>query len=340
LFIVIKRRACHKFLPREETEQHKTMKIQSAMKSKTIILGACTAAAMLPSVLNAQTVLFSDTLQNSVDSNWTINHSGSDFQAVFGYDYSAVGVPQDPFYTGAGTYALKFQVNQTAGVLQGVTASPTGLGFLGNYTMTFDLFCNYIFDGTGSTQVANFGVGTSGTTAVWSVNNDGLELGTILDHGSSTSYRGYLKGTSIGSTPFVGGSQSYASTYHTGLFPSVAVPPAEVALYPSQTGSSTAGTISYQWVQVSLTVSDNIVNEYINGNLIATNLDISSLTSSNIFIGLYDTSAGSANANPDLNFALFSNLTVTSVPEPTTFALAGLGLSGLFLARRRSRKSV
>lgn len=313
-------------------------KIHPPMKAKNIVLGACATLAVLPSALQAQS-LFSDTLQSAADAaNWNINHSGSDYQAVFGFNYSTVGIPQDPWLSGSST-ALKFQVNQTAGVQQGITVSPIGQSFTGNYTMSFDLFCNYIIAGTGSTQIANYGIGTSGTTPIWSGNNDGLEFGNILDNGSGTSYRGYLLGTSIGATPFVGGSQSYASAYHAGLFPSVSIPAGETAIYPSETGSSVAGTISFQWVQVSIAVFNGLATESINGNLIATNINVSALTHSDIFLGLYDSNNGSANTIPDLNFALFDNVNVVATPEPATCALAVLGGAGMFLARRRSRKA-
>ncbi len=52
-------------------------------------------------------------------------------------------------------------------------------------------------------------------------------------------------------------------------------------------------------------------------------------------VGVY--AQGDANANGDFINALFSNTTFTTIPEPGTFALAGMGLLGLLAMRRKVR---
>jgi hypothetical protein len=56
----------------------------------------------------------------------------------------------------------------------------------------------------------------------------------------------------------------------------------------------------------------------------------------NYTVGVYE--QGGANASGDFADALFANTTFTTIPEPGTFSLVGMGLFGL-LAVRRNRKS-
>ena len=50
-------------------------------------------------------------------------------------------------------------------------------------------------------------------------------------------------------------------------------------------------------------------------------------------VGVY--AQGDANANGDFVNALFSDTTFTTIPEPGTFALVGMGLLGLLAIRRK-----
>ena len=310
------------------------------MNSKATAIGVCFGAALLPSALHAQ--LFSDTLQSSSDAaNWSINASALnsnpiDYQANFGFDYSTVGVPQDPNLSGSST-ALQLKINETSGNQSGVSVSPTSLSLSGNFTMSFDMWLNYNSGGftTGSTQVGSYGLTTSATQVQWAGVGNGQLFGEITDNGSSTSYRGYNAAASIGATPFVGGSQSYSSAYHVGLFPSVNVPSAETAVNANEYGSTVAGTVGFQWLKVSVTSQNGTLSESINGNLIASYFPGS--VGSDIFLGMYDINSGSAGVSgtADENFALFDNLVVTA-PEPSSIALAILGGAGwLFALRRR-----
>jgi hypothetical protein len=311
------------------------------MNAKTIILGLCCGMALMPSALNAQ---FSDLNMNDA-GNWTVNAttlSGptTDYVAAFGVAYtSTLGVPQDPY--SSSTTALQLKINEVNGVQAGVSVSPTSLLLSGAFSMTFDMWWNYNSGGftTGSTQVGSYGLTTAANQVQWAGVGNGQLFGEITDNGSSTSYRGYNGGASIGATPFVGGSQSYASAYHTGLFPSVGVPAGETALDANQYGSTVAGTVGFQWIQVNVTYEGGILSESLNGNLIASYATAS--VGPDIFLGMYDINNGSAGVTglADQNYVLFDNLQVISVPEPTTCALGILGGAGLFLARRRTHKA-
>ncbi len=313
------------------------------MKPKVTILVLCCGAVLLPSALNAQ-LPYSDPGMTDA-ANWTVNASAlnsSPFDDVanFGVNYTSVlGVPQDPY--SSSTTAVQFKINETSGNQAGVSASPTSLSLSGNFVMTFDMWLNYNSGGftTGSTQVGSYGLATAANQVQWAGVGNGQLFGEITDNGSSTSYRGYNGGSSIGATPFVGGSQSYASAYHTGLFPSVNVPATETALNANEYGSTVAGTVGFQWLQVSVSAINGVVSESINGNPIASYS--ASTVGPDIFLGMYDINNGSAGVTgiADENFTLFDNVAVTAVvPEPTTCALAILGGS-VFLARLRSRKS-
>ena len=91
----------------------------------------------------------------------------------------------------------------------------------------------------------------------------------------------------------------------------MAAPAGETALDANQYGSSYAGTISFQWVQVSVTYSNGVLSESINGNLIASYSAGS--VGPDIFLGMYDINNGSAGVTgiADENFVLFDNLVVT-----------------------------
>ncbi len=290
-----------------------------AVNPKTIVLGVFCGMALMPLALNAQAI-YSD-LGMADAGNWTVNNSFGalnnnpiDYQANFGVNYtSTLGVPQDPY--SSSTTALQLKVNETSGNQAGVSVSPTGLTLPGNFVMTFDMWLNYNSGGftTGSTQVGSYGL----TTAANQVQGPsgvgaGQLFGEITENGSPTDYRGYNSGANIGTGPFPLGQNE---TAYATLFPSVAVPAGETALDANQYGSSYAGTISFQWVQVSVTYSGGVLSESINGNLIASYTPGS--IGSDIFLGMYDINSGSAGTNgiADENFALFDNLVITALPS-------------------------
>ena len=311
------------------------------MNTKTTVLGICCGLALLPSALNAQ---FSDLNMND-PGNWTVNAttlSGptSDYVANFGVNYtSTLGVPQDPF--SSSTTALQLKINEVNGVQAGVSTSPISLSFSGPFTMTFDMWVNYNSGGftTGSTQVGSYGLTTAANQVQWAGVGNGQLFGEVTDNGSSTYFRGYNAGASIGATPFVAGTQTYNNAYPIGLFPSMSVPATETALDANQYGSTVAGTVGFRWLQVNVTYSGGVLSESLNGNLIAS-YSVASV-GPDIFLGMYDINNGSAGVTglADQNYVLFDNVLVTSVPEPTSCALGILGGAGLFLARRRSRKA-
>ena len=96
----------------------------------------------------------------------------------------------------AGTRGLKLQANQSSGVFGGVSVSPNGQSFFGDYVLQFDWWENFNgpapVGGSGSTQLGTFGVGTSGTSPQWpGGTQDSIWFGGTGDGNSSSDWRAY-----------------------------------------------------------------------------------------------------------------------------------------------------
>ena len=178
-------------------------------------LGFLSLAAAL-GLLNASFAAPIYTQDFNVDdtANWTVLPSTgantTDYVADFFYDYSAIGVPAAP--SGTGTRGLKMTANNSTAVFGGFTTSPNGQSFSGNYTVTFDMWQNYVGPvgpgGTGTTQFTQYGIGTAGTATQWigSASKDSVTFGTTLDGGSAADYRAY---SSIANTSYPSGNAVY-----------------------------------------------------------------------------------------------------------------------------------
>jgi hypothetical protein len=289
------------------------------MKPGNIIAVIAPAVICLsPSALNAQ--IYSD-LYMTDSGHWNVNASQLtpstpfDYQANWGVSYTPnLGVPQDPY--SISTTALQLKVNETSGEQAGVSVSPISLALSTNFVMTFDMWLNYNSGGftSGSSQVGSYGIAPNSTTAMWAGIGNGQLFGELTDNGSTNDYRGYNNGVTIGSGPFVAGSQNETAAYYTNLFPSVAVPAGETALDANQFGNSFSGSVSFQWVKVNVSYYNGVLSESINGNLIASYTN--AFVGSDIFLGMYDINNGSAGTNglSDQNYVLFCNVQVEPIP--------------------------
>lgn len=296
--------------------------------------------------------LFSTDFNVDETANWTVNNPGlSDYIADFYYDYSAIGVPSAP--NGTGSRGLKLTANNSGGVFSGISVSPTGQSFSGNYRLSFDMWQNYVGPlgpgGSGTTQLSLYGIGTTGTSAAWIGSGswgsgvNGVGFGTTLDGGSAADYRAY---SSAAPTSYASGNPVYQSpggtinesgAYYTGFFTSQTAPAAQLGLFPGQTGSTSAGETSFAWRRVDIEVANGFASWSIDGLALA-KVDLSTVTlgGGNIFFGHDDTN-GSSSTDPNdtlLNVTLIDNIEVVVVPEPSSLALVGLGGLAL-LARRR-----
>jgi len=284
-------------------------------------------------------ILFSDNFDAGTSaSGWTASLSGADAFVNYAYDYSALGIPSAPNSTGGTTIGMNFLCNQSAGVFQGISASPNSGSFTGNFRIQFDMWLNYTASGSGSTQVGSYGWGTSGASAQWAGGSSSVMFGGTTDGGSSSDYRLYLNNALVSTTGnYAAGSLNNTATYYTDHFGGVAVPAAQVSLFPEQTAAvSPAGTLGFAWHDVVIEKSGSTLTWSIDGWLIATaDSTGATLSGDNIFFGLFDiNSTSSADVNDFLVTAIYDNIVVT-VPEPTSMALLALGGAMLMLRRRK-----
>jgi hypothetical protein len=306
------------------------------------------AAALGLSNLSFAAPIYSQDFNVDDTANWTVLPStganATDYIADFFYDYSAIGVPAAP--SGTGTRGLKLSVNNTTGVFGGVTASPIGQSFSGNYVVTFDMWQNYVGPlgpgGSGTTQFSQYGIGTAGTTTQWiGASRDSLTFGTTLDGGSATDVRVYSP-TAVyasGNAVYNGAtSNNNSNVYYTSAYSSVSAPAAQVGLFPGQTGSTDPGETAFSWRKVKIEVAGGFATWSVDGTVLG-KVDLSTVTlgGGNILFGMSDTNAtSSTDANrAALNVTLIDNITV--VPEPACSTLIAFGLAAIGLISRRRR---
>ncbi|MBP7747815.1 MAG: PEP-CTERM sorting domain-containing protein [Phycisphaerae bacterium] len=276
-----------------------------------------------------------------VDStgSWTLNNGPSDAAADFFFDYSTVGIPVAP--NGTGTRGLKLQANLENGIFSGMSVSPTGQSFAGDYVVEFDWWANFNGPfpggGSGSTNLSTFGVGTAGVTPQWPGGvQDSVWFAGTGDGGSSADWRAY---STAATTGYPDGSPVYPYTtrnntnpYFAG-FGSNTAPAAQLALFPQQTGVTAVGSAGMEWHFVQITKAGTTLTWHVDGLLMAT-IDLNTVTlgGGNIFFGHSDINATSSTDVNDaaLLFTLIDNVNVT--PEPGSLALLALGLLAL---RRR-----
>ena len=187
-----------------------------------LCLAAIVGALLAPSAALAVD-LFTDDFDADHTANWTVNQGPTDYndpdgdvggdfssnQAKFFFDYSTVGIPSAPHSTGGTTRGLKIMANQdgdfdgitpvdpTNSNLTGITVSPTGQGFTGDYKLTFDWWTNFSgpfpAGSSGTTQMSTYGILTSGTFANYAGKADGVFFAATMDGGSGADYRVYSK---------------------------------------------------------------------------------------------------------------------------------------------------
>jgi hypothetical protein len=307
------------------------------------VMRICVAAVAAGLSAPAFGSLYSENFEVDPTANWTVNNGPSDFAANFFFDYSTVGIPAAP--SGAGTRGMKLQANQSNGIFSGMSASPTGQSFTGDYEVAFDWWGNFNGPfpggGSGSTQLSTYGIGTAGTSAQWpGGTQDSAWFAATVDGNSSVDWRAYSTAAPTGygdaSPVFAAagaGNRNNSHPYYSG-FGSNSAPAAQAVLFPQQTGTTLVGSAGMEWHQVILEKSGNSATWTVDGLLIAT-IDLTTVTLSgnNIFFGHSDTN-GTSSSDPNdgaLLFSLIDNIVVT--PEPGALALMAFG--GLALLRRR-----
>lgn len=284
--------------------------------------------------------LYSQDFESDTTSNWTIHTGPSDAAADFFFDYSTVGIPAAP--GGSGTRGMKLQANLTNGIFGGMSVSPNGQDFSGDYTVTFDWWANFNGPfpggGSGSTNLSTFGIGTAGATTQWPGGvQDSVWFAATGDGGSSADWRAY---SSAAGTGYPDGSPVFPFTTRNNTNPYFAAfgnnpaPAAQLAPFPQQTGNTAVGSAGMEWHEVVIEKLGTTATWTVDGTLMAT-IDLTTVTlgGGNIFFGHSDINATSSTDPNDaaLLFTLIDNISV--VPEPGSLALLALG--GLLVARRR-----
>ena len=296
-------------------------------------------------------IVYSDNFDAGTSAgSWTAVLSHADAFANFAYDYGAIGIPSAPHSTGGTTIGMNFLANQSAGVQQGISASPNGQSFAGDFQLRFDMWLNYngplAGGGNGTTQVGSFGWGTSGASAQWAGSSSSIMFGADGDGGSTFDYRLYrnnalvspsvIPGTYAAGNTTSPDSRNNTDIYYTSKFGGASAPANQLTLYPAQTGVTDPGTLGFAWRDVIIQRIGSTVTWSVDGFLIATASTIgATLSGDNIFFGLFDINNTSSTEVDDfLITAIYDNV-VVSVPEPTSLMLVGIG--GLVLLARRRK---
>ena len=291
-------------------------------------------------------------------AQWTTNDSGAGTNtADFFFDYNTVGIPPAPHSNGT-TRGLRLRANigtpPTGLVLPGISVSPIGQSFTGDYELKFDWWHNYLgplddeLTVAGQTNLSTFGILTSGNAANYPGASDAVFFAATGDGGSPADFRIYSSERNISyQLPpidpvdthafYPAGSRGANAPLYQAPFPAGAeAPPVQQAMFPSQTGATVAGSTGFRWHEVSIEKKGTLVSWTVNGVLLGT-VETSMFTvptgGTNILFGHCDVNFTTGN-HPDfaqLQFTLIDNVRV--VPEPGTLAMCVFGLAGLWVRR-------
>lgn len=330
-------------------------------------LASCpTAAALLASLLTCHSasaaVVISDNFNSGASAaNYSVVSSDltSSFP-TFAYNYAAMGIPSAPNSGDSSTLGVKLDANFSApGAAEGVTLF-TNASLSGDYTVKFDAWLNangpFPDGGSGSTNYLTAGVGSNGTTNNFVANTgNGGWTAVNGENGSGTDYRFYkdaaLQG--VATTQYAAGTAANARNGLNGYYDSLGS--VNVSNLPvqgvnnggpaQQNGTSFAGSFGMAWHVVQLVVDADggtggaaSMKWYIDNLLIGTlnaGADGSFSAAGRVALGYSDPTTNLSD-NPPLSFALIDNLTVTTIPEPSTIGLGMLALTSMLAVRRRS----
>jgi hypothetical protein len=288
------------------------LRIASGGGLRACFVWTIVAIAMIAPRAQGQTVLFSDDL--STGAGWEFSHFGgtakpgvSDIsEADFGFDYSALGIPEAPHSDGGdpGTLGLRLAAN-TPGSWYGdqVAAVYADPNFNGQYTMQVDIWLNWTAGGSGTTEHAGamvgfnledaqsgFSPGQNGGGFVFSSDgdsscNDGnCDYMLVKDGAELDLSSGQYEETDFGggNQPGYNHSDSNLNLNLQALFPSFDIGSATGGLNGS--GTQPAGALGFQWVTATLEVDANAVGSGSNGKLGTVQVTLESDSSGNSFV--------------------------------------------------------
>ena len=323
-------------------------------------LFATTVVLTLAVPMTASAQLFDDNFEVDPTADWVLNkgpadepgtgNTDGDHRAFFHFDYSTIGIPKAPNSAPAdGTFGMKLQNNidanndgiSTTALVTGMSVSPVGQSFTGDYRVTFDAWGNFPgpfpAGSSGTTNLSTFGVGTSGTLANYPGSADGVWFAATHDGGSGADYRAYSQERAVsyqfpvdpavldnmgnpidGHATYHAASRNNTAQLYLDTFDPQEAPPDQLTAFPQQTGMTADGTFGMTWHEVEISWIGNTIDWKVNGVSLIT-IDTTDFVSppagTNILFGNSDINAG-ASADPErfnLLFSLFDNIKVEAI---------------------------
>ena len=292
----------------------------------TVVSAQANLSVIIPQIVSN---LFSDNFDANSSTNWTLFNASADYLATWAYDYGTYFssynggfIPPAPNTTNGTTRGLRLTVNNTNGVVTGISLYPKSQTFSGKYKLKFDMWMNYNGGpggGAGSTQIGTYGINHAGTLLNWdsaaASPSDGVWFAASGEGGSTRDYRAYV-GNAAGRSTWLsfaasgiaaGGATTddNSAPYFQSLFPSPAY--------------ETPGSPGKHWVQVEISQdTNNVVSWLFNGNLIAQRTNTSAFTNGTVMLGYMDLNSSVANPASD-TFVIFDNVRVetsSAIPAP------------------------
>lgn len=319
--------------------------LKSYIKSSARVLAIVSSCAGISFQQGLSQEIFSDSFDTDTSANWIIQDKSlneiSDFLAEFGYDYTqdqyvatvdgelvTRNVPPNPFSSGDSTLGLKMAVNFDEEASESsVTVYPMEFPDIeGDFSMQFEMFLSYnggAFGGTGSTEVAVFGINGSGDLPAFIDGNiapdgDGVFFAVAGEGGASRDYRAYtgdgfteplFLDEATESVGFIDIDRDMIGEYNNfGGSPLQYVFPFPEFQTPGSPGKS--------WVRVEIRRVSGVVSWLMNGHVIAEIQPERILKDSGkIFLGYGDPFASIADPGAE-NFVIYDNLRVVTLDGP------------------------
>jgi hypothetical protein len=336
------------------------------MTTKQFRLYLCIAIVGFSAARASAVVLFSDNFNTNTSANWNVNKAptATDVRkqtAQFAFDYSSFGIPAPP--GSSDTLGLRLRANlpidtttgaeittRPAGTTSGLSVSPTGQSFTGNYYLSFDTWANFFgspnvsgladnANSEGGTYNIMTVVGTSGTNPAVVGNTslvtngvmDGIGLATTPDGGITSDFRIYpANGTIVPGTnaAYKAGSNGNTAALYATTFPAQTAPTVQQALSTAEYGSDPAntqlgstqpGSFGFAWHHVVISNADSHVIWTVDG-VVLVDADITGIVlgGNNIAFGVSDVNTTTAR-HPSLGFLIVDNVVVTDTAPPALF---------------------
>lgn len=310
-----------------------------------LIPAAASAATLIDENLNAAGDAASFTEVDGFDPN-----AGVDSQVIWGFDYSAVdggvgGLGPAPNTGDGSTIGVRVTANRTLGISSSATLFHNTV-VPANARVSVDLYMGFTGTG-GTTEFGTVGLGATGTSPFrifLPIEGDGSYYTKTGDGGSASDWRWSRPGTTAVGAPSVpvnSGSGRY-------LLGSTNAPFYDTCcgLIVDPVTGAIAGNGGNQWVTLEMITRDARTKIFINGTIVVDAASVGAAdgtseggTAPGGFASFSYADVFSSVASPgDSQFGIFDNFKVftgSSIPEPASMLMLGMGGLALALIRRR-----